>query len=720
MRHKIKTAACMALLLSSVMLIEASAAPPQVTYDETLYVNLDSYGKAIKSSIVKSYGLNSNTQITDYGKYSQVINMTDYTQAQESDDGVSFDFSQSAQTPTRFYFEGKDPELVSPLPWDFDVSYKLNGVPYKAEDLPGASGLIEINIDAIPNENAIDYYKNNFMLEAACVVDIDNTLSVEAPGSQMVTVGSLKTIVFFALPGEEQHFQISIGSNDFEFSGIMLMMQPATMSQVDKITDLRDAKNDIEDSADAISDSLDVVLDTLDAMQSGLQNTSDGLKKLDEARNTINESKGGVYEEADTALSDMEELSKSLEPYSAHFDNAQKAVNDINDNLNSLNDSLQNFSDTLSDIKDTAQAIDENLDAIDELITTADEDKDKWSEVLTSLSDNLDKFSSQSENLETYLKGIELAGNNLGNSLEYLSSDGNVQYISDALMEAFSTEGDVNAGGIWATLYSIQYLASDLSALSKNVGNLCGILSDEDSGIDIEQLINDTSELSKLCQNTVDNIYSHSDDYHSIIENSKEITEIISDATDKADETLNAINASVETANKYKADIDTLIADSKNTVEKANKSLTSLHSFLTKLEDMIKTSGESLNAGTEATINGLVDVLAESISGLSQTNVIKNAKDTIKDLADSKWDEYTGEDNNLLNLDSSLPALSFTSDKNSAPESVQVILRTEEITADDEDEAPDVNEDTGIAGTPFTRIVSVFKKIFGLIKSFFS
>lgn len=107
--------------------------------------------------------------------------------------------------------------------------------------------------------------------------------------------------------------------------------------------------------------------------------------------------------------------------------------------------SLQNFSDTLIDIKDTAQAIDENLDALDELITTADEDKDKWNEVLTSLTDNLDKFSSQSEDLEAYLKGIEYAGNALGDRLDYLSSDGNVQYISDALMDAFSTEGDVNA-----------------------------------------------------------------------------------------------------------------------------------------------------------------------------------------------------------------------------------------------------------------------------------
>ncbi len=710
----------MALLLSSVMLIETSAAQPQVTYDETLYVNLDSYGKAIKSSIVKSYGLNSNTQITDYGKYSQVVNMTDYTNAQENDDSILFDFSQSAQIPSRFYFEGKDPELVSPLPWDFDVSYKLNGVPYKAEELSGSSGLIEINIDALPNENAVDYYKNNFLLEAACVVDMDKVLSVEAPGSQTATVGSLKTIMFFCLPGEEGHFQISIGSNDFEFSGIILMMQPATMSQMDKITDLRDAKNDIEDSADDISDSLDVILDTLDSMQSGLQNTSDGLKKLDEARNIINESKGGVYEEADTALNDIQELNKALEPYSAHFENAQNAVNDINDDLNSLNDSLQNFSGTLNDIKDTAQAVDENLDAINELITTADEDKDKWNEVLSSLSDNLDTFSSQSEDLKAYLKGIEYAGNALGDRLDYLSSDGNVQYISNALMEAFSTEGDVNSGGIWATLYSIQYLSSDLSALSRNVGNLCGVLSGEDSGIDIDQLVNDISELSKLCQNAVDNVYSHSDDYHSIIENSKEITEIISDAANKADETLNAVNASVETANKYKSDVQSLITDSKAAVEKANTSLSSLHSFLTKLEDMLKTSGESLNDGTQAAINGLIDVLAESITGLSQTGVIKNAKDTIKDLADSKWDEYTGEDNNLLKLDSSLPTVSFTSDKNSAPESVQVILRTEEITADDDDEAPDVNEDSGIAGTPFTRIVSVFRKIIGLIKSFFS
>ena len=134
---------------------------------------------------------------------------------------------------------------------------------------------------------------------------------------------------------------------------------------------------------------------------------------------------------------------------------------------------------------------------------------------------------------------------------------------------------------------------------------------------------------------------------------------------------------------------------------------------------MLKNSGESLNTGTEAALNGIIDALSQSITGLSQTGVIKNAKDTIKNLADDKWDEYTGDDNNLLNMDSSLPAQSFTSDKNSAPQSIQVIMRTDEITKDDDDAAPDINEDTGIVGTVFTRLIGIFKKLFGMIGGLF-
>ena len=38
--------------------------------------------------------------------------------------------------------------------WTFDVSYKLNGVEADASKLAGASGLVEVNVKATPNEKA--------------------------------------------------------------------------------------------------------------------------------------------------------------------------------------------------------------------------------------------------------------------------------------------------------------------------------------------------------------------------------------------------------------------------------------------------------------------------------------------------------------------------------------------------------------------------------------
>ena len=63
-----------------------------------------------------------------------------------------------------FYYKGELDAKKVALPWNFDVSYKLNGVPKNADELAGASGLIEIHIDAKFNDSADvnEYYKNNF------------------------------------------------------------------------------------------------------------------------------------------------------------------------------------------------------------------------------------------------------------------------------------------------------------------------------------------------------------------------------------------------------------------------------------------------------------------------------------------------------------------------------------------------------------------------------
>ena len=132
------------------------------TTDEAVYVNLDAYGALDDMRVVKGVTLNG-AAIADYGDYEAVYNMTSHDKPALRADGV--DFTLENVTGSRFYYEciPSDPSSLQ-MPWTFDVSYKLDGVPMKAEDLAGASGLVEMPIHAIPNPAAGEYYRNNMTL----------------------------------------------------------------------------------------------------------------------------------------------------------------------------------------------------------------------------------------------------------------------------------------------------------------------------------------------------------------------------------------------------------------------------------------------------------------------------------------------------------------------------------------------------------------------------
>ena len=73
----------------------------------------------------------------------------------------------------------------------------------------------------------------------------------------------------------------------------------------------------------------------------------------------------------------------------------------------------------------------------------------------------------------------------------------------------------------------------------------------------------------------------------------------------------------------------------------------------------------------------------------------------------------------FLNMDETLEPISFTSELNPSPESVQIVLRTEEITVDDDD-GVDVDETFKADGNFITRIGNIFKQIWLKIKAVFS
>ena len=220
----------------AVLAGEASA-----SVDEAMYVNLDYYGQIDKVNMVKSISLNGTSSFTDYGDYTDVTNMTDHTEPVLGDGSVTWNFAPDQNG--RFYYKGVMKNDQVTLPWTFDVSYKLNGVPTDADKLAGASGTVEIHIDATANENAREYYRNNMMLAVAVLVDLTKCYSVEADGAQVQNIGSQTGVVFTALPGEDGDYTVRIGSDSFESDGVLMTMIPGTTKDLEHVKDLKDAKD---------------------------------------------------------------------------------------------------------------------------------------------------------------------------------------------------------------------------------------------------------------------------------------------------------------------------------------------------------------------------------------------------------------------------------------------------------------------------------------------
>ncbi len=352
-------ALALAVFMAAASGVPASAAPIDSgvvpTYDEAYYATLDYYGNLLEGSVVKSYALNGAERLTDYGVYDEVVNLTDNAPVTLGEGTASFQFGQS---PSHFYFEGKTGAPFQNLPWTITLRYTLNGVPVRAEELAGQKGVVEIQMDVVPNRNASAYARYNYTLEAMAMFNQDDILSLEAPGAQVQLVGNLRTVLFMCLPGEEQHFTIRVGSDSFSFDGMTILMVPATLSQLQEIAKLSQRKDDLEEDYRALSGSLDALLDAMNDIQGGLYASASGLDRLDAARGTISAGKGKLYDEAGTLRGDLSNIADLLEPVekrtlalSQTITSSKAALNGMADTAVSLQVQLENLETALENLE---------------------------------------------------------------------------------------------------------------------------------------------------------------------------------------------------------------------------------------------------------------------------------------------------------------------------------------------------------------------------------
>ncbi len=404
------------ILASSVT--PALAGEPEVSVDETAYITMDYYGNRTDLSIVKSVRLNGCTEFTDYGRYDVASNLSTTDRPSVSDEGVTWSLSDPGKD--RFYFEVQPRDQFLGLPWSIDVSYMLDGVPYKAEDLAGKSGLVEIDVTVTPDPLADEYYKNNFILVCGTGVDLGETKSFRAEGAQLQTLGSYQLAAFMAFPGQEEHFHFEIGSDDFTFPGLIFASVPVTLSQVDDLSEMGKDKDDIKAAGDAIDGLLRDTLDIMTSMTAGTAQAAEGLRDLEKAWDEVDQQHDSIQDSVDSTRYAMKNLKNHLYDLAEVMDDSsildgvgelEDAIDGMLGSLEQIGQVLEQFHRITSEIKDCIKIINDPSSSPEQKLQA----QTKMAELLKELEEllgklqgiDLDGLSVQTDDLHSLLKELD-------------------------------------------------------------------------------------------------------------------------------------------------------------------------------------------------------------------------------------------------------------------------------------------------------------------------
>lgn len=737
-----------ALLCTSAGSVPVYGAPAGADIDETMYVNLDYYGKTTKVNVVKGVNLNGLGEITDYGNYINVENMSTSDAPVLGDGSVTWNLPEGQKG--RFYYKcTMDNEQVV-LPWDFDVSYKLNGVPTDGDKLAGANGLIEINVKATPNDNADLYYRNNMMLMVTVPVDMSKCYSVDADGAQIQSLGSTTAAVFSALPGEEGDYTVRIGTDSFETTGVIMAMAPGTIDDLNHIKDLKEAKDTWKDAGDALYDSLEQMAKSVESMRDGINQVQSGVSSAESARQKWSANKDSILAGNDQTLESLTALSQQLETLVPHLQTAKDAAetvhNSMGDIVNTMGDMqepLRKMYNRLRNISTTSQSLGEQLNDVREDMAWLIQNNAQFQvqtttilEALPGLIEDLQDYDAEA--LDLYDEALndtrstvddQDAGTKTGSSADAAKEDKSSEAVSDATdnvsdtgentAEANSSSDTADvAGGSDATDTTDDTDSADAADTSDTQTLSRAHIEKHDVplvaasfSVDLVTLYQmltkidkDSREFTQVASNLMDNV--------------GDAAEYGADLTDSMDMMIEDLTALHDSLDMYYPDLQASLDDLSELVDRTTDAMNKGVSTMTIVQNTLKATSGDMDEAAKNSLRGSMELLDKSLSILDSTTGVRTAGRTMKDVMDEQLDKFD-TDNRFLFIDPSEDKVSFTSDKNPAPKTLQVVLRTDEISLDDENHKETDAETEKANEGPLKRMWNVLVQMWQAIISIF-
>ena len=647
---------------------------------ESVYAKLTADGKADKAYVVNHFSVEKAGKIADYGNYENVRNLTNLENLNVKDQQTDFSAEEG-----EFYYQGTMENAE--LPWNFGITYQLDGKVVTAQELGGKSGKLKICFSMKENPKVSDIFFDNYVAQISLTLDNEKIKNIIADGATSADAGGDTQLSFTVLPGKEAKYSVEADVTDFAMSGFSIAAVPYSMDI------------DLEDyGMDDLTMQFDELTDATKELNDGMEKLSDGMKELD----GNSEALLSGFSDLKNGIGTLDTNSSTLLDGSVKIENALSTIagaifqadfSGIND-LKKLPDSISQLSGGLKKLKSglekLQQGFDQSYSALDQAMEEASTITLSQKE-LAALGSGAASDAQAGGTLKQAYGSLDAA---VSSAMGALPDNADIQKILDNINNI-----DPALYGKLANLY-VQ--TKNLQGIYEEVGPQISAISESlsDNGSSTQKLLASYRNLQKILGtwNTVKPAFS-SVSVALDGENKESVIAGLDSVISGLDQMSQSLDRSLAGT-----DIESQIKSLSGGLSQLSSSYASFHnglvSYLSGVSSLFE-GAVQYQSGLSEYLNGIGET-AEGSGTLKDgmqkyTDGVAEIPDTIQEKVDDMMEEYTSAD---------YEPVSFTDDRNKNIQSVQFVISTQEIT---EPEAVEMQEPENKRGF-LDRLKALFKK----------
>ena len=498
------------------------------------------------------------------------------------------------------------------------------------------------------------------------------------------------------------------------------------MDSFDNIKDIKELKDTWRDSGDAMYESFDDMLSVIESMRTETSRLRESLEYMESARAKISGNKDAILDSGDATAAALKNLADATGELVPYVGTGKEALEKLDENLDavvitltSMQKPLNNMFWGLNRIQDGSDDLRYGMDKLKPYIEDFKEEDERLQDELADLISAVEEAMGE------------------GGALKALSEADTSALIDEYdlsdMVSEFCEDNDIDESLFYDYIEG-DYEDDDLSSKDiKRFKKLEKALYEEVSerGIGLENI----AELMKNLNETKAVLGSIAAQRDTLTE----IASASSAVADSADDLLYGVGRTAGGAKMVSRELINLTNDVRNfdaivgmyyddmqgslsAVERllgsTQGSLGSAASMLSLIQSTLRDASGDVDESLKTGISSAIALTDKSMGLFDSVSGIRESGELMKGTLDNELDKFE-EENTFLNIDPEAKPVSFTSDKNRNPESIQIIIRSDEISAEDDDhelkDAERPEEKTGI----FARIANVFIRIWEAVRSVF-